>query len=432
MRIKIYLLIVMIIFTSKVFAEGYAVNVQGVKQTGMGHVGTALNMDASSLQWNPGALATLDQKFSLSMGGFATFLKTEFNGPAGMEETDNPTGTPFYLYGTFKASDRLAFGLGVYTPFGNTVDWGKEWSGKYLVQNIDLKGIYIQPTVSYQLTDWMSVGGGFLIVYGEEDLDRAVPLSALNIPADGAVNIAGSNIQYGYNLGVFLQPTEKLNIGISYRSQVDVELEYEDADVDFTMPDAVAPLFPDGRVAASLPLPASLNLGVAYQVNDKWLLSADVNFVKWDAYKSLNFDFETNTSTQVPISPTQTVEVPVLTDSKSTRNWDNSKTYRFGAQYTASEKLALRAGIYYDETPTNDKFYTPETPGADKIGISAGFSYMLSDKLSVDATILYVEGKERTGFDTNNNLGTEDNPVYFGGKYKNKGFLPGIGITYNF
>lgn len=33
-------------------AEGYAVNLQGNKQVGMGHVGTALNFDASSMQWN--------------------------------------------------------------------------------------------------------------------------------------------------------------------------------------------------------------------------------------------------------------------------------------------------------------------------------------------------------------------------------------------
>jgi len=96
--------------------------------------------------------------------------------------------------------------------------------------------------------------------------------------------------------------------------------------------------------------------------------------------------------------------------------------YRIGAQYSANEKLDLRAGFYYDETPTNKKYYTPETPGADKIGISAGASYMLNDKLSLDVSLLYIEGEEVNGMDTNSG---------FGGKYKNTGFLPGIGITYN-
>lgn len=418
---KICLAIIVMVLAINVKAEGYAVNLQGNKQVGMGHVGTALNFDASSMQWNPGALATLDQKYSFSVGGFATLIKTEYTGAVGKEKTDNPTGTPFYLYGSMKVNDKLSVGLGVYTPFGNKVDWGKDWSGRYLIQDIELKAIYIQPTISYKLADWISVGAGLNIVYGEVDLNRALPLASLGAP-DGEVNISGNKIQYGYNLGIFLQPNEKFNIGLSYRSQVDVELNYSDGDVNFTVVDPISPLFPDGGVAATLPLPASFNLGLAYQINEKWLVSADVNFVKWGVYKSLDFDFETNTTTTVN-TPGGPMVVPVLTDSKSTRNWDNTMIYRIGAQYSANEKLDIRAGFYYDETPTNKKFYTPETPGANKIGLSAGFSYMLTDKLSVDASLLYVDGEKTTATDSNSG---------FAGKYKNSGWLPGIGISYNF
>jgi long-chain fatty acid transport protein len=406
-------------------AEGYAVNLQGVKQTGMGHVGTALNFDASSMQWNPGALATIDSKYSFSLGGFGTLTKAEYTGLNGTESTDNPTNTPFYFYGAMKVNDKLAIGLGAYTPFGNTMDWGDDWSGRYLIQDISLKAIFIQPTVSYKLNDWLSVGAGLNIVYGDVDLNRAVPLQN---PADGSmlpdgqVNITGSKIQYGYNLGVFLQPTDKLNIGISYRSQVDVELDYSDADVDFIVPDAFSSFLPDGNVAASLPLPASFNLGVAYQINDKWLVSADANFINWSEYKSLDFDFETNTTTTVN-TPGGPMTIPVLTDSESTRDWDNTMTWRFGARYTANEKLDLYAGLYFDQTPTNDKYYTPETPGANKVGVSLGFSYKLTDKLSLDATVLYNEGEKVDRIDSNSG---------FEGEYKYKAWLPGVGITYNF
>ena len=416
---RICLAVAIIVLAYNAKAEGYAVNVQGNKQSGMGHVGTALNFDASSMQWNPGALATLDQKYSFSVGGFATLVKTELTRGGVTEETDNPTGTPFYLYGSMKVNDKLAVGLGVYTPFGNRVDWGKEWSGKYLIQDIDLKAIYIQPTVSYQINDWISVGAGLNIVHGSVDMNRALSLSSLGAP-DGEINIKGDKFEFGYNFGVFLQPTDKLNIGISYRSQVDVELGFSDGDVDFTVNEAVAPLFPDGGVAATLPLPASFNLGVAYQIDEKWLISADVNFVKWNEYKSLDFDFEQNTA--------------ALADTKSTRDWDNTIIYRIGAQYTANEKLDLRAGFYYDETPTNKSYYTPETPGANKVGISVGGSYKLNDKLSLDVSLLYIEGEKTNGFDTNNNLNpdTSGTPIYYGGEYKNSGWVPGIGVTYNF
>ncbi|MFA8435743.1 MAG: OmpP1/FadL family transporter [Marinifilaceae bacterium] len=422
---KIGFVIALMVLGYSVKAEGYAVNLQGIKQTGMGHVGTALNFDASSMQFNPGALATLKQKFSFSAGGSLTFTKTEFTNPLGVkEESDNPVGTPFYAYGAYKVNEKLAVGLGIYTPFGNKIDWGKDWSGKYLIQDITLTGIYIQPTVSYQLADWISVGAGLNIVYGSFELNKAFPLfnpADGSYVADGNVELSGSTVKYGYNLGIFLQPTEKLNVGISYRSKVDIDLDQSEGDAKFSnVPAPFAPAFPDGGIVATLPLPASLNIGLAYQINEKWLVSADVSSVKWDVYKSLDFDFVNDPTGKL--------------DSKNNRDWDNTMIYRLGAQYSLNEKLDLRAGFYYDETPTNDKYYSPETPGADKIGLSAGLSYQINDHFGLDASLLYIDGKKRTATDTNNNFNPDPTgtPIYFGGEYKNTGWFPGIGVTYSF
>ncbi|MCZ4695459.1 transporter [Ancylomarina euxinus] len=428
---KIYLAIALIAFTYSVKAEGYAVNVQGAKQTGMGHVGVAINWDASSMQFNPGALATLDAKYSLSMGGSLVWSNTEYtnlSSSALNTETDNPIATPFYLYGSAKLTDKLAVGLAVYTPFGSSNIWGDTWAGKYLIQEITMKSIYIQPTVSYQVNDWMSVGAGLNIVYGDFKLNKAFPIlpnptlppSATNpIIADGGAELSGNTIKYGYNLGVFLQPTEKLNIGISYRSKVDIELDDSEGEGTFSFPSTVPPALvagykaggvTDGTFTATLPLPASLNVGFAYQIDEKWLVSADVNFVEWSVYKNLEF----------------VSKDAAALNSLNKRDWDNSMTYRIGAQYSANEKLDLRAGFYYDETPTNDKFYAPETPGADKIGITGGFSYLLNEKFSIDAAFIYSKGEKIEAYDTNTRS------QGFGGEYQNTAFIPSVGITYNF
>lgn len=430
---KIYLAIALIAITYSVKAEGYAVNVQGAKQIGMGHVGVAINWDASSMQFNPGALATLDAKYSLSMGGSLVWSNTEYTHPTNStlnSKTDNPIATPFYLYGSAKLNDKLAVGLAVYTPFGSSNVWGDKWDGRYLIQEIALKSIYIQPTVSYKINDWISVGAGLNIVYGQFDLEKAVDLRGLaqNPSApDGKATLSGSKVQYGYNLGIFLQPTEKLNVGISYRSKVDVDLDYKDGDVEFSVPTAFSTLFPSGGINATLPLPASLNVGFAYQIDEKWLVSADVNFVQWNVYESLNFDFENETFVTIPTSPTTTVNVPVVADTESTRDWDNAMSYRIGAQYSYNEKLDLRAGFYYDETPVQNNHYAPETPGANKIGITGGFSYLLNDKFSIDAAFIYGVGEKVTG----TSVDSQDNPI-FSGEYQNTAFIPSIGITYNF
>jgi len=436
---KIYLAVALIAITYSVKAEGYAVNVQGAKQIGMGHVGVALNWDASSMQFNPGALATLDAKYSLSMGGSLVWSNTDYTHPTNSAfntETDNPISPPFYLYGSAKLTDKFAVGLAVYTPFGSSNVWGDNWAGKYLLQEITLKSIYIQPTVSYKVNDWMSVGAGLNIVYGQFELNKAFPIlgnplappSPTNpILADGNAELSGNTIKYGYNIGIFLQPTEKLNIGISYRSKVDIELDNSEGEGKFNYPSSIAGVpdnmyqalvagykangVTDGSFTATLPLPASLNVGLAYQVDEKWLVSADVNFVEWSVYKNLDF-----------VSPEPTSAL----NSSNKRDWDNSITYRIGAQYSLNEKVDLRAGFYYDETPTNDKYYAPETPGADKIGITGGFSYLLNEKFSIDAAFIYSKGEKREAYDTN------PRSQGFGGEYQNTAFIPSIGITYNF
>ncbi|MCT4616003.1 MAG: outer membrane protein transport protein [Marinifilaceae bacterium] len=395
-------------------SEGFAVNAQGNKQMGMGHVGTAIRLGASSMQWNPGLLGFMDKKYEFSLGGSFTFIKTEFTGPQGKEESDNPIGTPFYFYSAMKASEKLAFGLAVYTPFGNKVEWGDKWSGRYLVQDIDLKAIFIQPTVSYKLTDWLGLGAGVIIGKGDVELNKAIPLGN----SDGKATISGSKIEYGYNLGLYIEATDKLNFGISYRSGIDVELGMDDGEVEFSVPQPLQAMFPKGGTAVTLPLPSSLNIGVSYEFNDKLIVSAEVNSVNWSEYESLDFDFENNT--------------PALKDQKNKRDWDNTLIYRLGAQYRMNEKLDLRAGIYYDETPTNKKHYSPETPGANKIGISAGFSYMLTKNLCLDASLLYMEGEKTTAYETSKNTKGMYEGDDFGGEYKNTGWLPGIGISYNF
>lgn len=427
---KICLALAILALAVNVKAEGYAVNLQGNKQTGMGHVGTALNFDASSMQWNPAALATLDQKYSFSLGGSLVFTNTEYSSAtsAYKAETDNPINTPFYLYASTKINDKLAVGIAAYTPFGSSNVWGDDWAGKYLLQEITMKAIYIQPTVSYKLNNWLSVGAGLNIVYGTFELSKAFPIQN---PADGSLidngsaELSGSTVKYGYNVGVFLQPSEKLNIGISYRSQVDIELDESEGDGAFNFPSTVpsalvdgyrANGFNDGSFTATLPLPASLNVGVAYQANEKWLVSADVNFVNWNVYK--NLDFVSSDALRL--------------NSSNKREWSNSKTYRIGAQYTANEKLDIRAGFYYDETPTNEMYYAPETPGGNKIGITAGFSYLLTEKLSLDASFIYSKGEKKKAADTNATAQYFYGANGFGGEYQNTAFIPSIGISYNF
>lgn len=397
-------------------AEGYQVNMQSQKQTGMGHTGAGQKLGATSIHFNPGAMAFMPGKYDFSLGASGVFSKNKFEGNEGISRSDNPMGTPLFFYGAMQLSDKFAAGIGVNSPYGNSLKWGDDWQGRYLIQDISLQAIFVKPTLSYKLSDNLSIGAGLIIGFGSVDLNRALSFASIN-PAlpDGQVNLKGSTTSYGFTAGLFYQVSEKFSAGVSYRSKVLMKMEGGDA--NFTVPTAVSALFPeDNKFSAELPMPSNLTFGLGFQASEKWFFAFDLQAVGWSAYKSLDFDFEK--------------ESAAVQDSKNARKFENSMIYRLGASYTPSSSIILRAGVYYDETPIPEDYLTPETPGTNKVGASIGLSWFLSEKLSVDASLLRIMGEERK--DGYRDYPSAAMPIGFYGTYNTSAWLPGIGISYTF
>ena len=388
--------------------EGYQVNLQGQKQTGMGHTGTALLLGPSSIHFNPGALSFLEGRYLFSGGVSGVMSQNQFvkAGSTYSAESDNPMGTPFSFYGAARINERLAVGVGANSPYGNSLKWGDNWDGRYLIQDISLQAIFVQPTVSYAITPRVSVGGGPVIGFGSVDLNKALPLQSE--AGDGQINLNGTTVAYGYNVGVFLRVSPKLTAGVNFRSEV--EMEMEGGEANFSVPSSMSTRFPaDNTFSAKLPMPSNLTFGVGWQPTDSLLIAFDLQHVGWSSYDALNFDFKENTE--------------ALQDSENPRNYQNTMIYRLGAEYAALENFKVRAGVYYDETPIPSDYLTPETPGANKIGISTGFSWKLMAGMTVDASLLYITAEER-----------EDGyaPANYYGTYTSSAWIPGLGLSWKF
>ena len=54
---KLFLVLAAAAIASGAYAEGYQVNNMSAKQTGMGHVGTAMKLNSESIFFNPAATA---------------------------------------------------------------------------------------------------------------------------------------------------------------------------------------------------------------------------------------------------------------------------------------------------------------------------------------------------------------------------------------
>lgn len=408
--LKRLLLALPVLFSSLlVHAGGFQVNAQGQKQLGMGHTGTGFFWDASTLFFNPGGACFLPYKFMVNGGTTLLIPRSQYVEPSPGVYTASMVqnvGTPFNLYAAWRPDSlqRLSLGLAVYTPFGSRAQWPDDWKGQFLIREINLKTIFIQPTISWKMGG-LGIGVGFVYATGSFDLRKGVPVQN-NSSEYGEAKLHGAASGYGFNAGVYYMATRKLSLGVSYRSSVKVNVANGTA--DFTVPPSLTEYFPVNTFSTYIKLPQVISAGAGYHTG-KWKFAADVNVIGWHTYDTLRIDFETNTDK--------------LADVNDPRCYKDVFIARIGAQYKLNEKIDVRAGAYYDISPVQDGYLTPETPDSDRLGLTCGASIHFGEKFSADIALLYIEGMKRS--DTNLATG-------FSGTYKSRVVAPSIGVEYKF
>ncbi|MGB3590136.1 MAG: outer membrane protein transport protein [Nonlabens sp.] len=413
---KLSAFLLLCVVSATAFAGGYRVSTQSNRQLAMGHTGVAVVNSADILFFNPAGLAHLESRLSVSAGGFGIFSDVQYqNRELGtFAETDSPAGTPVYLYASYKVTDDFAVGLGVYTPYGSNVTWPTDWEGSHLVNEIELSAIFIQPTLSYQLFDSVSIGAGPILALGGVEFNRNASRSLTDTQGNRSnVAIEDAGVTgWGWTAGILFTPDDHFSLGFNYRSLINIEST--EGEATFTnFPNSS--LVPNNGVqgfTATLPLPAEATVGIAYEI-DKWLFAFDYNRAFWSEYESLDIQFENGSQSLNP------------------RNYKDASTYRLGAQYTATDKLTVRAGYYFDESPVQSGYFAPETPRNDSNGYTFGLSYNVNDRFAIDGSVAFLRFKEITeSYDFYSDPGVPIN-ASFGGTYKSQVLIAGIGVTYN-
>lgn len=464
---KSIILVLTCFWTLWVQAEGYQVNVLSAKQTGMGHAGTAMKLGAESMHFNPAGLVFLNSHMDLSVGISAVGAKAKYSHEGYTAKTDNPLSTPIYAYAGYKIYDNLAAGISFTTPYGNALKWPKNWAGVNLIQDISLKSYVLQPTISYKITDKLSVGAGLMLAIGNVNLSRALmsvadfqtigytirmlPAGVLppemkdkivktiqdtKVPPASATLNGNAHVRAGFNVGILYDISEKVSVGLSYRSKIKMKVKEGDAKLDYanrTIEELMAvlgevelqgrkpfaiPRYDEGSFHAQLPLPSNTTLGVSYRPTDRWELALDLQYVGWNAYDSLNVYFNEEELGIAPI--------------KAKKDYRNTIIARIGAQYKTTDRLILRAGLYFDQSPIRKNNYNPETPGMNKLGLSTGLSFEPYRNLQIDFAFLYIQGFARDGSYTYSNVILPTQQDVFSGRYKSNAVTVSLGLAYKF
>src|SRR5690554_5381949 len=262
---KLLLFAVFTLSASVAFAGGYRVALQGQKALAMGHAGVAVINSSESVFFNPAGLVFLEDKLSITAGVTGVFSNISYQNTVTGDyaQSDSPMGTPLYLYASYKANDWLAFGIGVYTPYGSEVKYEKGWAGSHLVNKIELQAIYIQPTVSVKINEKLSVGGGPIFAIGSVNFNRSLNRTLTDLDGNRSnVTVEAKGItSWGWVASTMVHLTDDLHLGATYRSKIDMDADDGTA-VFENVPNSPLTPFENTVISAGLPMPAEMTVGM--------------------------------------------------------------------------------------------------------------------------------------------------------------------------
>ncbi len=371
-------------------AGGFQISEHSARAMAMANAVVSTNgCDVSTIFYNPAGLPFLRDGLSVMVGVTGLLPQATFTGPTNSNRFTTTSMDMWafplpHLYAAYKVPQSgLAFGVGVFVPFGAGTSWNENWTGRNLALRTYLQTITINPTVAYGFLDnRISIAAGVTYSLGSAELRQRIP----NFGTEPFLNLKGSGTNISWNAGITVEPVTGLKIGVAYRNNINMKYDGQatftlDAAGTQPLPAGLNNLFADGAGGTALNLPFDLRTGISYRFSDKFLMEVGFDYVGWSSYDTLRIRFD-----KLPGAPSRSGEVI------NPRNYFNSPTFRLGAEYSATETLKVRAGAFFDAVPVAAQYTQPILPDADRIGLTAGVGFALSENFTADVSYMFVYG----------------------------------------
>jgi len=397
------------------FAGGYKIPEQSLNGMALGAAYVAHTTDADTAYYNPANMSFLDATTSYTEGGvtLAHLPSNTYEGlqllpgvgaiPANGKSNVENILIPYFHY-VAPAIGNWRYGLSLVAPAGLTKRWDTPVQ-KLFSEEFTLKNVELNPVVSYKVNDTFSVGGGLRLVYSEGKVYGDGALIGLPIKRE----MEGDTIEFGYNLALAWKPASDISVGVTYRSNIDLDEEGQ-ANLYFSN------VGQQYDATVSVPLPAALNIGISKTWDDTLTVELVYERTFWSSYETLDFEYS---------RPIQPKLVGAFDDPKD-KSWVDTNTFRVGVTYEMNDQLTLMGGYAYDETPVPAKTLSYELPDSDANVFSGGFKYRQTEQWSWGVALLYDLKDSRTL-----TLGENENGIV--GKFTDGGaLLVTIGASYRY
>jgi long-chain fatty acid transport protein len=418
-------LLVVVLSTSGLLANGLNLNGFGARAMAMGGAFVGLADDYTAVFWNPAGLAQLKKgTFGLAAHGLlpsSDYTLSTFN----MET--NAKLYPAGILGWFQPiGDRVVVGLGAYTLSGLGADWDNTGLEDVLISPYPpsvftppveayrwrsfIGSITIAPAIAVRVTDQIFLGATFNINYGFFKIDQwgeyqiiAGDPPVLFNRGQQTMDIKGWG--YGATFGLLAKPADWFSFGATYRIASKMKLK---GTVEFSNLNAVLGLPDSSDAESTVTSPMWLAGGIAIKPLTNLTLTFDLQWTNWKKLDSVVISLLNSYWNEAGV-----------TESTLDLAWADKIQTRVGAEYKMGD-FAIRAGYYNDPAPAPDTTMNILIPGFTYNSVIGGIGYT-SGGVHLDLSLEYLTGQKRT-------ITSED--AMMPGIYTMKILVPIVSLSY--
>jgi len=285
-----------------------------------------------------------------------------------------PTGSLSYVNST---SDRLKLGMTAGSYLGLGVKFDDSWAGRYYIQQEDFTTSFLNGAVGYKVNDWLSVGGGVGLVYGQ----LGVQTNINNITDggnDGRLKLKDTDAAPGWNLGLLFEPTDTTRVGLTYVSKVDLKFK-DTPSFNGTGPllDAALQLsgLKNAEAQFDFTLPNQVMLSAYHELTSDLAVMADLGWQNWSEFGQIGVSIDSTTSTSTSV------------DANFQDTWHTA----LGARYRLDPRWSISAGFAYDSSPVRNADRSIVLPLDRQYRYGLGLTYDWRKNITFGAAYEYMD-----------------------------------------
>jgi len=364
------------------FSLGFRIADQNAEATARGNAFAATADNPSAVYYNPAGITQLEGTRVL-LGSYATTLRVRVDPAAPGAPAFSNTNHELQFVPTFFATTKakgspLAFGLGIYAPYGLGLEYPDDTPFRTQARKGKIVYVAINPVIAWKITDALSIAAGPSVNYGSAELQQGA------IAEGDTFKFKGDGISYSFSAGLKWDPHRMHHFGITYHSAATID--FSGHTTLRTDPFTVATPFGPFPVAgidrredadARFHMPQNIVFGYSFTPTPDWNFEFNADWTDWNELNTVTLHQQRSGNIALPF------------------NWQASWFWEFGITKKFTDGWQASVGYIWSENSVPETSFNPIVPDSNRHVLSAGFGQK-RDRFNWNVAYQWAYGPTRT------------------------------------